>query len=83
MKSGRIFFTLLNLFAGMFCVYVGVFLADIDQVFVFQSPGEDAFRLIQAHWIAVGIVAVLVGALSADFIGRWAPTLKRPFAFFG
>lgn len=60
MNNGVLFFKALNALAGVACVYVGAFLPQIDTVYVLQSPGEDAYRLIQAHWIAVGVVSLLV-----------------------
>ena len=60
MGSGKVFFKALNALAGATCIYVGIFLPQIGTVHIFQSPGEDAYRLIQAHWVAVGVVSLLV-----------------------
>lgn len=58
--SGRKFFSALNALCGIASILIGVFLAEVDVVFVHQPQGSDAFLLIQAHWIAVGAVSLFV-----------------------
>lgn len=60
MGNGRVFFKALNALAGAACIYVGAFLPHIDAIHILQAPGEDAYRLIQAHWIATGVISLLV-----------------------
>lgn len=60
MTKLRPVFKTLNALGGATCVLIGVMLAQLDFIFVHQPPGIDAFTLIQAHWISVGVVSLLV-----------------------
>ncbi len=60
MPNGRVFFKALNAFGGVVCVAIGFFLPEISAIYILQTPGEDAYRLIQAHWIAVGVISLFV-----------------------
>lgn len=75
--NGRALFKALNALGGIACVLIGIFLPHLDFIFVFQSPGDDAYKLIQAHWIAAGVISLLVarsnrsGRLSAALLLAW------------
>lgn len=58
-KGGPIF-KAFNALGGIACILVGIFLPQLDFIFVSQTPGSDAFTLIQAHWVAVGAISVLI-----------------------
>lgn len=60
----RILFKAVNALAGMTCVFVGVLLPQVELIHISQSPGEGAYLLIQAHWIAIGGVSLLVSRSS-------------------
>lgn len=72
-KLGPVFKTL-NALGGAACVLIGVMLAQLDFIFVHQSPGDDAFTLIQAHWVAVGAISLIVAA-SKRFARFWIALL--------
>jgi len=58
--SGRQFFGAINALGGIACILIGLFLEQIDSIHVVQPSGSDSFALIQAHWIAVGLVSLIV-----------------------
>ncbi|GJL92783.1 hypothetical protein [Hyphococcus sp.] len=58
--SGKRFFSALNAMCGGASIFIGIFLAEFDFLFIQQPQDSDAFILIQAHWIAVGAFSLLV-----------------------
>lgn len=54
----------LNALGGVVCILVGVFLARLGFIFIEQAPGSDSFLLVQAHWIAVGAISLLVSRIA-------------------
>ncbi|MFC2954036.1 hypothetical protein ACFOOP_19020 [Marinicaulis aureus] len=62
MISGRQFFSAINALGGIACILIGIFLDQIEPIFVSQPPGSDSFVLIQAHWIAIGLFSLIVSA---------------------
>ncbi len=72
-------FRILNALGGLACILVGVFLARLDFIFVHQAQGSDAFTLIQAHWIAVGVISILISRSSSG--GQFLASLLLVWLF--
>lgn len=52
----------LNAFFGIAFIVIGFFLPSFDFVHVLQAPGDDAYLIIQGHWVVSGGLSLFVAS---------------------
>lgn len=73
-----IFLKPLNAFFGIAFIVIGLFLPTFEFVHILQAPGEDAYCIIQGHWILTGVISVWAARsnrnsqLGASLVLMWA-----------